>query len=72
MQNVEMIPVQSSNVVAIGWGKDDSLYVEYLNGTYRYLGVDKTIFEELLASKSKGKYINENIKGKYSYMKALF
>ena len=61
-----MIPVESSNVVAIGYG-DDTLYVKYSSGTYKYDNVPKEVAEKLFKADSKGRFMNENIKGQYNY-----
>ena len=66
MTNIQFTEVKSSNIISVGHdGKN--LYVNYKSGTYKYENVDKTIYESLLTSDSKGKFMNENIKGKYSY-----
>lgn len=66
---VEMIPVVSSNVQAIGY--DDAnqyLYVSFLNNTlYRYHGVNIGEFEGLRIAPSVGSYLHRNIKGLYTY-----
>lgn len=63
---MEMIKVQSSNVELIGYdGKD--LYVKYASGTYRYIGVDQKLFEDLKNAPSKGRFMNENIKYNFKY-----
>ena len=64
--NIQFTQVQSSNIISIGHD-GTNLYVNYKSGTYKYENVDKTIYESLLTSDSKGKFMNENIKGKYSY-----
>lgn len=64
---VNMVQVESSNVVAIGHDGND-LYVEYNSGhTYCYRNVPKQVYEALLAAPSKGSYMNENIKYSYDY-----
>jgi len=63
---MEMIKVNSSNVVAIGHdGKD--LYVEYASGTYVYENVNSKLFEDLKKAESKGRFLNDFIKGTYKY-----
>lgn len=63
-----LVEVVSSNVKKIGY-ENGKLYVLYSGGLYEYDGVTKEIYEELLASESKGKYISQNIKGRYNYKK---
>lgn len=66
MENIQFTPVQSSNIISVGHD-GTNLYVNYKSGTYKYENVDKSVYESLLTSDSKGKFMNENIKGKYNY-----
>ena len=68
MSEIKFVEVQSSNVVSIGY-ENNNLYVNYKSGTYKYENVDKSIYESLLTSDSKGKFMNEHIKGRYNYSK---
>lgn len=68
MLNVNFVKVESSNIQEIGY-LDNNLYVKYKSGTYVYENVDKSIYESLLSSDSKGRFMNENIKSKYNYKK---
>ena len=65
---INMIPVESSNIVAIGYD-DNTLYVKYSSGIYRYDNVPKEVTEKLLNSDSKGGFMNSYIKGIYSCTK---
>lgn len=66
-----MVDVTSSNVVRIGH-KNADLFVEYNGGgIYKYTGVPKELYEELLKSESKGKYLNEHIKAKFKFEKLM-
>lgn len=74
--NVDMVPVVSSNIRAIGYAKDfRRLYVAFSDGTaYRYEDVPKDVFEAFLAAPSKGKFLWSAIRGRgsdsvYSYGK---
>lgn len=62
-----MHEVESSNVKAIGYETEtNTLKVEYKSGLkYEYSDVPANVFDELLESVSKGKYMNQNIKGQY-------
>jgi hypothetical protein len=66
MTNIQFTEVQSSNIISIGHD-GTNLYVNYKSGTYKYENVDKSVYESLLSSDSKGRFMNENIKGKYNY-----
>ena len=63
-----MHEVESSNVKSIGYETETStLKVEYKSGyKYEYENVPANIFDELLESVSKGKYMNQVIKGQYN------
>jgi hypothetical protein len=66
---VEMISVVSRNVRAIGYeSAADVLVVTFRSGgTYRYLGVSPATFRSLLEAKSKGHFLNTEIKDRYPY-----
>ena len=67
---VEMIPVSSSHVQAIGYDElNQDLYVRFNDNTlYRYLGVPIAEFYGLQNASSKGTYLYHNIKkGSYPY-----
>lgn len=65
----DMIEVESSNIAAVGYEDDTStLVVRFNSGSeYRYYGVAKEVFDELLNAPSKGRYFNQNIRGIYDY-----
>lgn len=68
MKNIIFIPVESSNIISVGYDETtSSMYVNYPSGTYKYDGVDKSVYESFLTSPSKGRFMNENIKGQYNY-----
>lgn len=66
MTNIQFTEVKSSNIISIGHD-GTNLYVNYKSGTYKYENVDKSVYEGLISSESKGRFMNENIKGKYNY-----
>ena len=66
MTNIQFTEVQSSNIISVGHD-GTNLYVNYKSGTYMYENVDKSVYESLLSSDSKGRFMNENIKGRYNY-----
>ena len=68
MENIIFTSVESSNIISVGYdAATSSIYVAYKSGIYKYDGVEKAVYESLLASTSKGKFMNENIKGRYKY-----
>lgn len=69
LKNNYFVKVESSNISAVGYA-NDSLFVQYKNGSmYLYNKVPKKVYEELLKAESKGRFVNESIKGKYEYNK---
>lgn len=60
----DLTPVESTSVAAVGYDRDRSeLYVRFVDGgTYAYSLVPVRIYAELLASESKGRYVNTRIK----------
>ena len=68
---MERTPVTSSNIHAIGYDDDSqTLEVEFNNGSvYQYAGVPQGEYEALMNADSKGKYLNANIKGRYTFVK---
>ena len=71
VKNIEVVPVESSNANAMGYNaKRKLLYVEFRGGTlYRYSGVPKLIFDGLKETESFGRYLNQHVKGTYSFVK---
>lgn len=69
MNNIEMIPVSSSNVDSIGYDLQNQIaYVRFLNGSlYIYKGVPQHEFDGLLNAPSVGSYLHRNYKNVYPY-----
>lgn len=69
MSNIEMHPVSSSNVAAVGHDEEENiLAVNFLNGTtYHYFNVPKSVFDAMLTSESVGKYLNMVVKPQFDY-----
>jgi len=61
---IEMVPVESSQIVAIGYRQDDeTLFVNFKGGSvYSYRNVGSQLHECLMRADSKGKYFGEQIK----------
>lgn len=66
---MERQPVNSSNLVSIGYEEGSStLEVEFKgNIIYRYYNVPGFEYERLMAANSHGIYFNANIKDNYPY-----
>ena len=61
---------RSSNVESVGW-LNESLYIKFQHNQtlYRYDGVERKIYDEALQAPSIGKYLNANVKDKYTVTK---
>ena len=66
---MELVPVDSSNLDAVGYDEStQTLTVRFKNGSmYEYLDVPPGVFEALVASASKGSFFNQQIKGVYRF-----
>ncbi len=66
-----MKPVNSSDVQRVGFDAiRGRLRVEFhRGGTYEYLNVPYVVYDGLLKAESKGKYLAQNIKGRYEFVK---
>ena len=69
---IERQPVVSSDVASIGYDEaTETLEIEFkATGMYRYFSVPKSVFDELMATPSPGKFFLQHIKGKYAWEKA--
>jgi hypothetical protein len=66
---VEMTPVESSNVAAVGY-RDKTLYVEFKTGTiYRYKDVPEDVYTDMMQAESVGKFLHARIRNVYQYEK---
>ncbi len=65
---MDLIPVDSSNIAAIGYSSDTgTLTIQFNNGrTYEYYGVPESEYENLKNASSKGSYAHQNIYNVYS------
>jgi len=63
---MNMIPVQSSNLVAVGYD-NGTLVIEFRSGTYEYSGVPLSVYQGLMSAHSHGEYHARNIKHSYPY-----
>lgn len=67
MNNIEMTPVTSSNIAAVGCREEDeTLRVQFANGgTYEYNGVPADAAKDFMEAKSIGSHFHKNIRGKW-------
>jgi hypothetical protein len=65
---MEMVPVASSNIAAVGYDESTKmLQVQFNNGRmYRYVGVPNGEFQNLLNASSVGSYFARNIKNVFN------
>ena len=68
---MEMIPVDSSNISAIGYDSESAtLKIEFIKGgAYEYYNVPEYEFNNLLNAGSKGQYANQHIYKVYTQSK---
>ena len=68
---MERTPVSSSDIRAIGYDNESqTLEVEFINGSvYQYAGVPPGEHDAIMNADSKGRYLHENVKRRYSYVK---
>lgn len=66
---VEWNDVLSTNIDTIGYDDEKSeLHVRFKSGSeYVYSQVPPAVYQEILDADSKGKFLNERIKGRYEY-----
>jgi hypothetical protein len=61
----ELVPVESSNIAAVGYD-GGTLTVAFHEGRiYRYYGVSAQVYHDLIDALSKGRYLHRSIKGTY-------
>lgn len=66
---VDLKPVQSSNIKAVGHDGAD-LHVEFANGGhYSYAGVPDELHQRLANSHSPGKFLQAHVIGKFPHTK---
>lgn len=68
---MELIPVTSSNVSAIGYDADtQTLGIKFSSGTvYHYAGVPKDVYDDFVNAESIGRFFAMNIRSHYEHAK---
>lgn len=71
VSHIKRLPVVSSNVASVGYSRRlHALEIEFTRGaTYRYLDVSREVYEQLLATDSKGGFVDKYIRGKYRFVR---
>jgi hypothetical protein len=66
-----LTPVMDPSIKALGYDeKTGVLYVEFTSmSTYAYSNVPKEVFEDLMRSGNKNKYLHDNVKKRYTFSK---
>lgn len=66
---MERVVVESSLLHSVGYDEQTAvLELQHQNGRiYRYFGVDRDVYLELLEAPSPGRYFNDFIKDAYRY-----
>ena len=67
VSRIDRHPVDSRALSAVGYSRKlRALEVEFKRGgTYRYLEVPLSVYQQLLAAKSKAGFYNRHVRGKY-------
>ncbi len=68
---MQRVPVSSSNLRSIGYDPITyTLEIEFHSGgIYQYTNVPQTIYQQLMAAPSLGKYFHANIRNMYPYIR---
>jgi hypothetical protein len=69
----ELIPVSSSNIMAIGHdGPNKELHIQFQGGRlYIYSGVSVEMHQQLMAAESVGKHYHAHIKNKFPHKQPI-
>lgn len=64
---ITLLPVQSSNLKAIGYDHaTQTMAVQFLNGNiYHYEAVPQSVYDNLMADESKGSFFSKFVRGKF-------
>ena len=66
---MNLINVESSNIKQVGW-LNDTMRVVFSSGRiYDYVKVPKHVFKYFLESESKGKFFNNKILNKFTFVR---
>jgi hypothetical protein len=63
---IQLLPVQSNTMSHIGYDAETkTLAVQFRSGLYHYSGVPQDLYNEFMASESKGSFLNLHIARKF-------
>lgn len=64
---MQLTPIQSTNVAAAGYDAEaNAMVIQFKSGTYRYDNVPRSVFDRFMASESKGKFVNAELRPNYT------
>ncbi len=66
---MQMIPVASSDLAAVGYAGTTLWITFHSGGTYEYYDVPQSVYEALMNAPSKGRFFHSFIKRSYKYRK---
>ena len=64
-----LIPVVSSDVASIGFENSELEVHFHSGGIYRYLHVPEAVFQDFIAAPSKGQFVHQRLKGKFTFQR---
>ena len=67
VSRIKRVPIESTALATVGYSKRiRALEIEFRNGAiYRYLDVAPAVYKALLNARSKARFYDQNIRGKY-------
>ncbi len=68
---MQLVTVNSAMLYAVGYDEQAQTLDVVFNtgGIYRYTGVPPHVYNELLQASSKGRYMQEEVLGRYSFQR---
>jgi hypothetical protein len=67
ISHIKREAIQSTAIASVGYSKRlHALEIEFRNGAiYRYLDVELSVYHDLMSARSKARFYDENVRGKY-------
>ncbi len=64
----QVVPLSSSLLAVVAYSTTATLDLTFQTGAvYRYFGVPRLVFDQLIAAQSKGAYFNRTIRNRFPY-----